>query len=55
MIYLHFAEEFGARQTDPDLLDEEGEVDFEKVRKSRLFKNELNDFGWGLTKGLRLL
>ena len=32
--YLHFAEEFGARHTDPDLLDEDGNVDFEKVRKS---------------------
>ena len=30
--YLHFAEEFGARHTDPDLLDDEGKVDFTKVR-----------------------
>lgn len=37
--YLHFAEEFGARHTDPDVLDEEGKVDFEKIRKSWLFKN----------------
>jgi hypothetical protein len=28
--YLHFAEEFGARHTDPDLLDDEGKVDFER-------------------------
>lgn|GEM_PF-4927554 len=32
--YLHFGEEFGARHRDPDLLDEDGKVDFEKVRKS---------------------
>ncbi|MBD0294601.1 MAG: DUF488 domain-containing protein [Flavisolibacter sp.] len=37
--YQHFAEAFGARHTDPDLLDEEGKVDFEKVRKSWHFKN----------------
>jgi len=37
--YLHFAEEFGARHADTDLLDDEGKVDFEKVRRSWLFKN----------------
>ena len=37
--YLHFAEEFGARQTDPDLLGEKGKVDFEKVRESWSFNN----------------
>src|SRR4051812_43719555 len=36
--YLHFAEEFGARHTDPDLLDDEGKVNFELVRKSWNFK-----------------
>jgi len=39
IVYHHFAEEFGARHADPDLLDDEGKVDFEKVRKSWLFKN----------------
>ncbi len=37
--YLHFPEEFGARHGDPDLLDEEGKVDFELVRRSWHFKN----------------
>lgn len=50
--YLHFAEEFGARHTDPDLLDEEGKVDFEKVRKSWLFKNGVERLWLGLDKGL---
>ena len=36
MVYLHFAEEFGARHTDPDLLVEEGKVDFELVRKCKV-------------------
>ncbi len=49
--YLHFAEEFGARYTDPDLLDEEGKVDFEKVRKSYNFKNGVERLWFGVDKG----
>lgn len=49
--YLHFAEEFGARHTDPDLLDDEGKVDFEKVRKSWAFKNGVERIWQGLDKG----
>ncbi|HEY3403581.1 MAG TPA: DUF488 domain-containing protein [Ohtaekwangia sp.] len=36
--YMHFPEAFGARQIDPALLDENGQVDFEKVRRSQNFK-----------------
>jgi uncharacterized protein (DUF488 family) len=50
--YLHFAEEFGARHTDPDLLDDDGKVDFEKVRKSWSFKNGVERLWLGLDKGL---
>ena len=49
--YMHFAEEFGARHTDPDLLDDEGKVDFEKVRKSWNFKNGVERLWLGLDKG----
>lgn len=49
--YFHFAEEFGARHTDPDLLDDDGKVDFEKVRKSWLFKNGVERVWLGLDKG----
>jgi len=35
--YVHLADEFGARHTNHDLLDEEGKVDFEKVRASKKF------------------
>ena len=35
--YLHFAEEFGARHVEKELLDDEGKVDFDKVRKSKKF------------------
>lgn len=49
--YLHFAEEFGARQTDRELLDEKGILDFEKVRKSWNFKNGLERIWQGIEKG----
>ena len=47
--YLHFGEEFGARQIDPSLLDEEGRVDFEKIRNSEKFTRGIER----LTKRLR--
>lgn len=49
--YLHFSEEFGARHTDPDLLDDEGKVNFERVRKSWNFKNGVERLWQGLDKG----
>ena len=52
--YLHFAEEFGARHNDPDLLDNEGKVDFEKVRKSWAFKNGVERIWQGLDKGFTI-
>ena len=36
--YLHCGAEFGARHTEPALLDKEGRVDFEMVRKTDFFK-----------------
>lgn len=48
--YLHFAEEFGARHNDPDLLDEDGKVDFEKVRKSWNFKKGVERLWQGINK-----
>ena len=52
--YMHYAEEFGARHTDPDLLDEDGKVDFEKVRKSWNFKNGVERLWLGLDKGFTI-
>lgn len=52
--YLHFAEEFGARQTDPVLLDNEGRLDFDKVRKTWLFKNGLERIWQGVDKGFTI-
>lgn len=52
--YMHFAEEFGARHTDPDLLDDEGKVNFELVRKSWNFKNGVERIWQGIDKGLTI-
>jgi uncharacterized protein (DUF488 family) len=52
--YLHFAEEFGARHSDPDLLDNEGKVDFEKVRKSWNFKKGVERLWQGANKGFTI-
>jgi uncharacterized protein (DUF488 family) len=52
--YLHFPEEFGARHTDPDLLDDEGKVDFERVRKSWNFKNGVERLWLGIDKGFTI-
>lgn len=49
--YLHFGKEFGARHTDPALLDDGGKVDFEKVRQTQDFKNGVERLRAGLEKG----
>jgi uncharacterized protein (DUF488 family) len=49
--YLHFGREFGARHTEPELLDEEGKVDFEKVRQTEDFNNGVERLRAGLEKG----
>lgn len=55
IVYLHFAEEFGARHTDPDLLDDEGKVNFELVRKSGHFKNGVDRIWEGVEKGYKVV
>jgi len=52
--YMHFPEKFGARFNDPDLLDDEGKVDFEKVRKSYNFKMGVERLWQGLEKGFKM-
>ena len=54
IIYMHFAEEFGARHTDPDLLDDEGKVDFDKVRRSWSFKSGVERLWNGVEKGFTI-
>lgn len=52
--YMHFAGEFGARHTDPDLLDDEGKVNFELVRKSWHFKNGVDRLWQEVDKGFTI-
>lgn len=54
ILYMHFADEFGARHNDPDLLDDEGKVDFEKVRKSYNFKRGVERLWNGIEKGFQI-
>ena len=49
--YLHFGDEFGARHTEKELLDEAGKVDFDKVRKSDKFLAGIERLKGGLSKG----
>lgn len=49
--YMHFAEEFGARRTEPELFDDEGRVDFEKVRRSPGFQKGIERLREGIKKG----
>jgi len=52
--YLHFAEEFGARQTDFNLLDNEGKLDFVKFRKTKPFNHGVKRIRQGISKGFRI-
>lgn len=54
IVYLHFAKEFGARHTNPELLDEDGKVDFDKVRASFEFKNGISRLLNGIEKGFTI-
>lgn len=52
--YLHFAEEFGARRTDVDLLDSKGKLDFEKVRNTKEFIRGVERVRQGEDRGFRI-
>ncbi|MGM9508178.1 DUF488 domain-containing protein [Larkinella sp. GY13] len=48
--YLHLPEEFGARHDHPELLDDFGRVDFEKVHQSAAFQSGVNRLLKGLER-----
>lgn len=54
ILYIHMPDEFGARHTDPELLDDTGQVDFEKVRDSPAFKSGIERLLKGIDKGYRI-
>lgn len=51
MMYIHFEEEFGARRVKSCLLDEDGKVDFDKVRESIKFKQGIQRLKTGIDLG----
>lgn len=55
ILYGHFTEEFGARHSKPSLLDEEGKVDYEKVRQTDKFKEGIQRLIKGLELGYRIV
>ena len=52
--YVHFAKEFGARRTESELLNEDRQVDFEKVRTSKIFLSGIERLKQSLAKGLKI-
>src|SRR5687767_9562500 len=39
LLYAHFRQEFGARHSEPALLEADGRVDFDKLRATASFRN----------------
>ena len=54
IVYMHLEKEFGARHTNPALLDEAGKVDFDKVRATDTFKQGLQRLKNGLDLGYQV-
>lgn len=54
ILYLHFGTEFGARRSEPELLDATGRLDFEKVRASKEFRSGVERLKKGVEKGFTI-
>lgn len=54
VMYLHFEREFGARQTDPSVFDDNNRVDFEKFRKTPAFREGVIRLERGIEKNYRI-
>lgn len=52
--YLHFGEEFGARRTDDDCIDENGQIDFQKVCQTAKFLKGVERLKKGLAKNFNI-
>lgn len=52
--YTHFGREFGARHREPELLDREGKVDFEKVQQTEAFRRGIEKLRQGVEEGYTL-
>lgn len=53
--YMHFGQEFGARQDAEELLDENGCVNFAWVRKTRAFQEGVERIDIGVEKGFNIV
>lgn len=54
IIYMNFSKEFGARKSEPELLDEAGQLDFARVQKSEAFNKGMDRILKGIRKGFRI-
>lgn len=54
VMYLHFEREFGARQNDPSVFDDENRVDFEKFRQTPAFTEGVARLEKGIKNGYRI-
>lgn len=54
ILYAHFNNEFGARRVQPSLLDEDGRVDFDKVRASSEFKQGIQRLEKAIDRGYKV-
>lgn len=52
--YMHFKDEFGARQTDESILEDDGCVNFELFRKTYQFQNGIERLDIGISKGYKI-
>lgn len=54
IIYMHFGKEFGARQEQFELLDEEGIVSFERFQQTKQFRIGVERVHKGILKGYKI-
>lgn len=54
IIYMHFKDEFGARQEDENILNENGQVNFELFRKTFNFQQGVERIDMGISKGYKI-
>jgi uncharacterized protein (DUF488 family) len=52
--YVFMGKELGARRTEPEVIDRNGKVNFEKVRNLNSFKEGINRLKEGMKKGFRI-
>jgi len=49
--YAHFSQSFGARRTEPEVMDEAGRVDFDRVRQLDAFERGIERLMGGIEQG----